>query len=543
MSKRIALYARVSSERQADEGTVDSQLGALQDYATNHGYDIDSDLVFVDNGISGTTLIRPALDRLRDKAVAGQIDRVLVLCPDRLARKHVHQLVLVEELNRLGVEIEFTNRTISQSPEDQLLFQIQGVIAEFEREKIVERCRRGKDHKARAGKVNVLVAAPYGYVYIRRTEAQDARYEIHPEEAKIVQSVYAMLTVERMSTRQIAVRLSAENIPPRRGGASWNPSTIGKMLRNPAYIGKAAFHKSKYVPRERATKQAYDHSYYPRTPNSSQRARPQEEWIYIPVPKIIDEKTFNCAQEQLKQNIRFAPRNNKKNHYLLNGLLRCKLCGYAMYGKPALSSKNKLVYYRCLGLDRHRCQPGTTCTGHPVRAEVLDDAVWGQTRKLIEQPEIVFQEYSDRLQKKEKQELDIQALIAKKDKELRYQENEKQRLLDLYQAGRVTLDEISTRLDTIRHRVLKIQQEHALLKEGARQKHQTLQLIEQFQTFKLKFADNLDALSFEKKKQVIRLLVDEVSVDSNAQNITVKHIVPMTRNFPLRPLTARSWCR
>jgi site-specific DNA recombinase len=146
--KRIALYARVSSDQQAQDGTIESHLAAVNKFAIENGLKIDPDLIFADNGISGVTLARPKLDALRDKAAVGEIDSILILDPDRLSRKHSHQLMLVEEFKKLGVEISFVNRPIANSPEDQLLFQRQGVIAEYEREKIVERSRRGKLHKA-----------------------------------------------------------------------------------------------------------------------------------------------------------------------------------------------------------------------------------------------------------------------------------------------------------------------------------------------------------------------------------------------------------
>jgi len=152
----IAIYARVSSDKQANERTIDSQLCAVREFASGEGVPVDQDLTFIDNGISGATLRRPALDNLRDRAAAGEIDRILVHTPDRLARKYAHQLILIEEFHRLGVEILFVNRNITASPEDQLLLQIQGVISEYEREKIMERSRRGKLYKARQGKVSAL---------------------------------------------------------------------------------------------------------------------------------------------------------------------------------------------------------------------------------------------------------------------------------------------------------------------------------------------------------------------------------------------------
>ncbi|MEE8290799.1 MAG: recombinase family protein, partial [Candidatus Tectomicrobia bacterium] len=231
----IALYARVSSEHQAQEGTIQSQVASLRAYCAEQGYRVEEDLIFTDNGVSGTTLIRRALDRLRDKAVAGEVDKVIVLNPDRLARKHAHQLLLVEEFQRLGVEIIFTNHAITSTPEDQLLFQMQGVIAEFEREKILERSRRGKLQRALSGKVSALSQAPYGYVYLRAMHRDDTRYEIHPEEAAVVRGIFAMFTEEQLSIEGIAKRLTQENIPTRHQQGGWNSSVLWNMLRNPAY--------------------------------------------------------------------------------------------------------------------------------------------------------------------------------------------------------------------------------------------------------------------------------------------------------------------
>ena len=215
-SLRLAIYARVSSEQQAQHGTIQSQLAAVQEFVLAQGMKIDPDLIFADNGVSGAALARPQLDALRDRAAAGEIDRVLVLNPDRLARKYAQQLMLVEGFNKFGVEITFVNRQIAASPEDQLLLQIQGVISEFEREKIIERHRRGKLHKAQQGKVCVLSGAPYGYLYIPATDTDEARYAIHEREAAVVRRIFQMLIEQRLSLNAIARKLTEEEIPTRR---------------------------------------------------------------------------------------------------------------------------------------------------------------------------------------------------------------------------------------------------------------------------------------------------------------------------------------
>ena len=159
-SVRAALYARVSSEQQAQAGTVDSQVAAIVERAGQDGLSLEPESRFIDEGHSGATLVRPALERLRDLAAAGGIDRLYVLCPDRLARSYAYQMLLVDELQRCGVELSFINRELGKTPEDHLLLQVQGMVAEYERAKIIERCRRGKLHAARHGSVNVLGGAP-----------------------------------------------------------------------------------------------------------------------------------------------------------------------------------------------------------------------------------------------------------------------------------------------------------------------------------------------------------------------------------------------
>jgi site-specific DNA recombinase len=327
LASRIALSARVSSDQQAQHNTIASQLGAIQAFATARGVRIDPALIFADNGISGTTLMRPKLDLLRDKAVAGDIDQVLMLSPDRLARKSTHQLLLVEEFKTLGVSITFVNRPIATSPEAQLLLQMQGVLAEYEREKILERHRRGKLHKAQQGNVSVLSGAPYGYVYIPATATENARYEILEREAAIVRRVFHLLVNEQQSIGAIARVLSAEQIPTRRAVGKWERSVVWAMVRNPASTGQAAYRKTHAVERLRPTKQARDPSFYPKHAHSSSRDRPPEDWIRIPVPALISEAVFQHAHERLEANKRLSPRTNKKSEYLLSGLLRCQQCG------------------------------------------------------------------------------------------------------------------------------------------------------------------------------------------------------------------------
>ena len=145
---RPALYARVSSQQQAEANTIASQVEALRARIGEDGLRLDAEFCFQDEGHSGATLLRPALERLRDQAAAGVLDRLYIHSPDRLARSYAYQVLLLEEFRRCGVEVVFLNRPIGRSPEEDLLLQVQGMMAEYERAKIAERSRRGKRHAA-----------------------------------------------------------------------------------------------------------------------------------------------------------------------------------------------------------------------------------------------------------------------------------------------------------------------------------------------------------------------------------------------------------
>jgi site-specific DNA recombinase len=160
---RVGFYARVSSDAQSQAGTIASQVADLRQRIARDGLSLRPELEFLDEGFSGSTPVRPALERLRDQAYLGGLDRLYVHSPDRLARSYAWQFLLVEELQREGVELVFLNRPLGSSPEDNLLLQVQGMVAEYERAKIMERSRRGRLHAARQGNVSALGTAPYGY--------------------------------------------------------------------------------------------------------------------------------------------------------------------------------------------------------------------------------------------------------------------------------------------------------------------------------------------------------------------------------------------
>jgi site-specific DNA recombinase len=297
----VALYARVSSDGQARDNTIASQIAALQERVAADGFRVLPDHAYVDEGYSGTILLRPALEKLRDAVAAGIVTRIYIHAPDRLVRRYAHQILLIEEFHRVGAEVIFLNHSIGGTAEDDLLLQVQGVIAEYERAKILERGRRGRRHAARSGSVSALTGAPFGYRYVRRDLGGGvARFEVVEEEAHIVRLIFAWIGLERASMREVCRRLERMGCQTRQGAARWYASTIHGMLDNPAYIGRAVLGRVHYGPARPRPRPIRGHPLP--SPRPTQRIlAPREEWIEIPVPALVDPAMFEAVRAQLDE--------------------------------------------------------------------------------------------------------------------------------------------------------------------------------------------------------------------------------------------------
>ncbi len=276
---KAAIYARVSTERQAERGTIGSQLEALRAHAAAAGHELAGE--YRDDGHSGARLDRPGLDALRDAAEAGLFKVVCCLSPDRLARSYAYQVLVLDELARLGVSVAFTDAPglDQDDPQARLLTQVQGVIAEYERAKIGERYRRGKLFRSRAGEV-ISRKAPYGYRRIPRGPDGPARLEICEPEAAIARRIFAERAAGT-TIRQICRQLNAEAVPTPTGSrAVQGTSTLARILRSEAYIGRVYYNRTETVPARRPGQ------------HSRQIPRPRAEWIAIPCPPLISEETW-----------------------------------------------------------------------------------------------------------------------------------------------------------------------------------------------------------------------------------------------------------
>jgi site-specific DNA recombinase len=511
---QAAIYARVSSEKQADTNTIESQVQALRDRVQSDGIEIEKDMEFIDDGYSGATLIRPGLERLRDDVAAGMVDRLYIHSPDRLARKYAWQVLLADELRQSGVEIVFLNRQLGYTPEDELLLQVQGVISEYERAKIIERSRRGRRHAARKGSVSVMVNAPYGYRYVKKNEGGgEARYEILTDQARVVQQIFEWVGIQRIGLWEVCRRLQSAGELTRSGNTRWDRSTVWGVLKNPAYKGSAAFGKTRSEAWRSGLRPRKNGPAQPRRPRS-RAAVDQQDWISIPVPPIIDTELFDSVQEQLQENQRRAQTRRKGSGFLLQGLIRCAHCGYALCG----TRNGHNSYYRCTGTDRYRFREDRVCNSTSVRVEQLDSAVWQEVRSVLDHPERLAEEYRRRMEAPSEKMGQLSATQT----QLNRLQHGIDRLIDSYAGGLVNKEEFEPRITAMRERIKKLE---ALAEDLADQErvHNDLRLIVgQLEEFSRRVRAGLDEASWEVKREVIRALVKHIEVGAKDVNVVFR---------------------
>jgi len=507
--RRAALYARVSTRRQEQEATIESQLAQLIAYAQQNGCELPPERQFVDQAISGKYLARPGLDRLRDAAANGVFEVLLCLSPDRLARSLGAQQVVLDELQRAQVEVIFLNQPmLGDGPQAQLLLNIQGAFAEYERVLISERMRRGRLYRLRQGQ-SVPHQAPYGYHYQPGSRAQPSAWAVVPEEAAVVEQMFAWYTQEPVPLGQVAQRLNQHQVPSPQG-KRWYANTVGRLLRQPAYKGTAYYsrHQTDYSGVGQPRRQGQGVLRFPR-----QTLRLAEEWVAIRVPALVNEAVWQAAQERLDMNTRFAARNSHRS-YLLRGLLVCGTCGYTLQGR----TQRHTVYYTCVhgGVDRPPGIPRHTCS---VRGDVVEPLVWQALADLLRDPQRIRDAWQA-----------LQADQATPGEVARWQQRQsllrkqQQRLLDAYQAGALPLQELIERQNPLDVELRALQQR---LTEASQASPDHISP----EMFTQRIEQALAASDVETRQEVLRLLIERIVVTDEA--LTVEHIVPTVNNSRL----------
>ena len=517
---RVAMYGRVSTGHQVEQQTIEQQIERLTALVATHateGWTLEPAHVFRDDGYSGASLARPGLDRLRDAIKSREVDRVLVTAPDRLARNYVHQMVLLEEWTRAGCTTEFLERPMSDDPHDNLLLQIRGAVAEYERTLIAERMRRGRLAKLRAGTLLPWTRAPYAYRLSPDRPRDPRGVTLDLAEAAIVAELFAMYREPAVSLLQLSMRLDARGVPTPSGAPRWSCATVRGILRNPTYTGQvyAQRMQSRAPTHRRSATHPIGH------PSCTAVSQPAERWILVAqVPAVVSQTHFEEVQAKLATNQVFAARNNTAHRYLLRALVSCGCCGLACRGV----TRGRYAYYICNGkrqstYSRHM----TRCSSRRAPVGQLDELVWQDLCGLLSEPEPLAMAVA----RAHGGAWLPQELLARREALRRGRAHLQQhieRLTDAYLRAVIPLDEYERRRRELEQRVNALAEQEEQLRDDAARQHQVAELTASLEAFRERVQRGLAQASFEQRRELVLLLIDRVVV-TNA-DVEIRYALP-----------------
>jgi site-specific DNA recombinase len=509
--KRVAIYCRVSSQAQEQEQTIQSQVSELREIWKDHQIVGE----YLDDGWSGEVLERPGLDRLRGDAKAGLFDILSVHSIDRLSRNLYHQGIIVEELKKNGVEVFIKDKPIGDSAEGKFLFNVLGAVAEFEKEKILERTTRGRIYKVKTKRFLGYIP-PYGYDYHRKTLERDGFFSVNQKEAEVVTLVFD-LYIKYQSMTRVQKELTLRGIKPRKS-EKWSRSVIKAILSNEAYTGTGYYNKRQSVAVDNCKR-------YQRKVKSGTRIRPKSEWLEVVFPQIIPKEKFELAHKIRLS--KFKPFGKSKHFYLLSGLIRCALCGSTFTGSYN-GNPRKYTYYRCT--DRRRKFPEPqNCRARHMRADRIEPAIWDAVARAITQPKIL----SAHILKLAEKITNSKMSFEERRRELIRQKEEidfkKKRLDELYFRGLKSIAEYEKQMSQFQGEENEIKRELYEIEEKKEQMFEKPLILKDLRHLFNLAREKLKSFNLEEKQRFLRYLVEEILLNSNTGEAIIIGYIPIKR--------------
>ncbi|MGX7745897.1 recombinase family protein, partial [Rhodopseudomonas parapalustris] len=489
--KKVAIYCRVSSDDQKERDTIENQVELLNTFIEMKD-DLSLYKEYLDNGVSGTINFekRPGGKSLIEDAATGRFDIVLVYKIDRFGRDTLSGLSAVEMLRNFSIEIMSVTEPFDlNTPTGRFQFITYLNMAELERNNILDRMFLGATRAAKQGKwLGGIV--PYGY-----KKDKDGYLEIIEEEANVVRKIYDLYINDKLSTINIAVYLNNLNIST--GYAEKNPKASKRI---------SGFWRNTTVVRIiNATTYKGIHYY-------GQRGSRRKELIARKVPAIVTEEVWNMAQAAKKERTVESSRCNTKRDYLLRGMIKCKQCGRGYFG---ISYKDKSDVYCCSG---KRNEPkkilGWKCSNINVNANFIENEVWSDCLEFINNFDEIVSSMTPSTTNDNGETI---TEISKLKESLEELKNEKNRILEIYRKQFINEEELSEQLKSIKKEEDSIQNLiNALDKKLTAFGHEQT-LIDNMSNILKVYKSRIDELTFEDKRDIVKLLVKEITVDTIVQ--------------------------
>jgi site-specific DNA recombinase len=507
---RTVLYVRVSTEEQRQGLTIDSQIEELERFANSQHWEVAE--IYKEDGWTGSILARPELDRLRDAAAKGLFQRVLINDIDRLARDVTHLGIIKRDLERHNVQVIFRKLPGEQSPAYNLMVNILGSFAEFEKEQIADRTRRGRRYKVETLKMYLGSIPSYGLRYRRKDRAagKEGVLEVDSEEAAVVRQMYAWVDEEGLSARKVLDRLNEMRLHPRKGSTKWAKSSVLRILRSEVYAGVWHYYKFEACKPKHSNKALK----YRKTLKSSRRLRARTEWLPVVLNEtlqIISRDQWQRVQLQLDRNIAFSPRN-EKHSYFLKGLIHCAGCRARYVGEPC----HGRFYYRCIS----RCK-----TVPAIQEGRLNDAVWAAIERAVLNPQLIADQLTQLNQKRANDASKMGAAVIDTDQALLQIQNEEARLIEAYRLEILSPGQLSRELENINLRKVSLAKRKAEFSNLAH--NLSLPTIRKSIIDYCQIAaQRLKSFGPEERQRFLRLLVRDIVFDGGTARI--KGVIPVS---------------
>jgi site-specific DNA recombinase len=501
MQKRAVLYARVSSDDRGRDGrNLAGQLEMAREYAQKKGYAIVAELAEDDRGASGASFELPKLGEVLEMAEAGDFDVLVPREIDRLSRNLAKQLVVEEELQRKGVEVDYVLGDYPDTPEGRLNKHIRATIAEYEREKIIERMARGRQLKVKAGNVIVHGKPPYGYNAVKVDGK--STLAIHEEEAKVVRLIYHWYTEggddgQRMSLAAIARKLTEMGIPTymnsrdvkldnnRPRADRWSTATVRNILVSETYSG--TWYWGKGIGPSR---------------------KPRSAWVPVEVPPIVSSESWEAAQERLEENRRKFRGTFEAAEYLVRQRVTCGHCALAMSACTVTNPRGQVrKYYRCPA-SKERGKYYRECDLPLFHASEVDAAIWQWLKERLSDPEQLEQGLLEIHQEREELNAPIRNRLIITEEILARNQAQLERLVDLYVSGEFPKEVLAERKSRLESLIADLESQKAEFMEHLASQSLTIEEIRTAKELAEQIGLRMDSMDadFAPRRQLVEIL-------------------------------------
>ena len=502
--KRAAIYARVSDKSQAEEDktSIAEQTNEMEAYCEDKGLTIAARYQEVGRG---WTKKRPEFQRMLEDARQGRFDTIVCWKSDRLSRGMYPAAALMEVVEAHQIRLEAVMDAI-----DMKTFGLMAAIGKIELDNFRERATMGKRGSAKQGRMPTG-SIPYGY-----SIGEDGKPEICEPEAEVVRRIFRQYAHEGVRVPTITRQLASEDAPRRVPGSRWHEAFVGYLLKKEVYKGTWWYGQARHVAMEGGDR-VYE--------------QPEDTWIGVPFPPLVDEETWDRAQALKKERL-IRSKRNTKTFFLLQHMLRCAECGLRFASRSTskryTKSKGKVYRYdlkvpyrnyQCYGMRRE----GQQCRERPyIRADQLEGVVWNEVKGMVQNPELIVAGIAS-LDADEDGGLEKQ--IASTERELQRVQLEEDRVIRLYVSGKITEEQLDRQRKFITERLEAVRAE--LDDYRARQSSATekRELMENIVEWAARFGQELDDLPDEQRRDVLRLIVEEIVVDGD-NNVRITLGIP-----------------